>query len=83
MYVPGMKDGSPRESGNLHKVTVNLTGRSWAAANLAAESTGLSRTDVINRAIQVYAYLEHETAQGGEVYVKAKDSEVMEKLRFV
>jgi hypothetical protein len=37
------------------KVTVNLNDESWAALNRAAQYEELSRTDVINRALQLYA----------------------------
>jgi hypothetical protein len=61
----------------LERVTVNLTPRSSAALALAAELTQDSKTDTINRALQVYAYLMHTvkengkimTEQDGEVYV--------------
>jgi hypothetical protein len=39
----------------LTKVTVNLTAVSVAALNRSAQYEELSRTDVINRALQLYA----------------------------
>lgn len=41
--------------GQLQRVTVNLTPRAAAALDAAAARTGDNRTDVINRALQVYA----------------------------
>jgi hypothetical protein len=40
---------------DLTRTTVNLTPNAIAALNTAAELVGHSRTDVINRAIQIYA----------------------------
>lgn len=42
------------------RVTVNLVPRSVAAMNAASEINGDNRTDSINRALQVYAYLMQE-----------------------
>jgi len=38
--------------------TVNLTPRSWQAPGDPVDPTRATKTDVINRAIQVYAYIE-------------------------
>jgi hypothetical protein len=35
-----------------------------------SDLTGDSKTDSINRAIQVYAYLEEINANGGDIYVR-------------
>lgn len=42
---------------NLVKTTVNLTQRGDRALNAAAAATGDSKTDTVNRALQVYALL--------------------------
>ena len=46
----------------FERLTVNMTERSMRALELAAQQTGLSKTDCLNRAIQVYSYLEQEMA---------------------
>ena len=38
-------------------------------ANATAALLGLSRTDVINRALQAYAFLEQAVAEGGRIVV--------------
>ena len=64
--------GEPAE-----RVTVNVTGRAFRALVLAADLTGDTRTDTLNRALQVYAYLGQVTSRGGFVYVReAADSEL-------
>jgi len=67
--------------GELHKVTVNLTQKSWDAANETAALLGLSRTDVINRALQAYAWLEQQAADGAEVLVQ-QDGET-DRVKFL
>jgi hypothetical protein len=68
-------------NGPLERITVNLTGRASRALELATELTGDTKTDTVNRALQVYAYMEQVTARGGSVYVReAADSE-LERLK--
>ncbi len=83
----GRRPGRPGRGGNgpLERVTVNLVTRASRALQLAAELTGDSRTDIINRAIQVYAYVVQIEANGGAVYVresKDKDSE-LQRLKML
>jgi hypothetical protein len=58
------------QHGPLERVTVNLTGRAADSLEQAAKLTGNSKTDTINRALQVYAYLEQVTNDGGSIYVR-------------
>ncbi|MEU8250182.1 hypothetical protein [Nonomuraea sp. NPDC048916] len=74
------KDVSPQG----RRVTVNLTSRANDALDRAADLTGLSRTDTINRALQVYAYIEEiVNAQGGTLYVREANQTELVQLRFV
>jgi hypothetical protein len=74
----GRGGGSTRP---LERITVNLTGRASRALELATELTGDTKTDTINRALQIYAYMEQVTARGGSIYVReAADSE-LERLK--
>ena len=85
MYPECMADITPNKvqvAGELHKVTVNLIQLAWDAANKTATLKGLSRTDVINRALQAYAWLEEEAAAGAEVFVRPKDGE-LERVKFL
>lgn len=73
---------SGRGHGSLERVTVNLTPRSSRALMAVVDLTGDSRTDAINRAIQVYHYIEDVLEAGGEVLIKPKDSSEVERLRI-
>lgn len=55
----------------LHKVTVNLTERSWGALERAATVTQDTKTDVINRALLVYALI-HDLGEqdGGQLFIR-------------
>lgn len=54
----------------FERVTVNLTARASRALDRASELTGDTKTDTINRALQVYAYLEEITENGGAIFVR-------------
>ena len=61
----------------MERVTVNLVARASRALQLVSDLTGDTKTDSINRAIQVYAYLEEIVSNGGDIYVReSKDSEL-------
>jgi hypothetical protein len=46
------------------------------------ESTGLSKADVINRAVQIYAYLEAQKRTGADLVLRGPDG-TPEKLHIV
>ncbi|HUC22602.1 MAG TPA: hypothetical protein VMA73_07840 [Streptosporangiaceae bacterium] len=68
-------------NGPLERITVNLTGRASRALELATRLTGDSKTDTVNRALQVYAYMEQITADGGSVYVREGADAELERLK--
>ena len=76
------RDGPPAErghggSGPLERVTVNLVARASRALQRVVDITGDSKTDALNRAIQVYAYLEEIESNGGDIYVRtSRDGEL-------
>ncbi len=80
--VTSKSDGQGNGSnGPLERITVNLTGRASRALDLATELTGDTKTDTVNRALQVYAYLEQVTARGGSVYVREAAEPELELLK--
>lgn len=52
------------------RVTVNLTPRAWHALEATVQRTGDTKTETINRALQVYNYLDELMHSGGAVYVQ-------------
>jgi hypothetical protein len=68
-------------NGPLERITVNLTGRASRALEIATELTGDTKTDTVNRALQVYAYMEQITARGGSVYVREATDAELERLK--
>lgn len=80
--VDARRQGPPGEHGHggggpLERVTVNLVARASRALQRLIDLTGDSKTDAINRALQVYAFFEEIEANGGDVYVReSKDSDL-------
>lgn len=66
------------DTAGLTRLTVNLVPRALAALDLAAEHTGDSRTDIVNRALQVYAAVVR--AGVGEVVAYDHGPDVMRQL---
>jgi hypothetical protein len=76
------QDGPGGGSG-LVRVTVNLTPAALQALDNLCEATGYSKTDVINRALQVYeVWQEVAGRDGGTVTVKHQDGET-ERIRLL
>lgn len=67
-------------SGPLERVTVNLTARSSQALEEATALSGDTKTDIINRALQIYAFLERVSAGGGSVHVRRTEDAEPERI---
>jgi hypothetical protein len=70
-------------NGPLERVTVNLVAKAAQALQAIAELTGDSKTDSINRAIQVYAYLEAISSRGGAIYVRESADSELERVKIL
>lgn len=67
----------------LTKVSANIVPRAMAALELASELTGDSRTDVINRAIQVYAYLAKQDKEGKLIFLENPSTGSKDRVVFL
>lgn len=70
-----------RTNAPLSRISANLTARSARALEEVVSITGDSQTDALNRALQVYAYLERVQAEGGEVFTRQAGQDPV-ALRF-
>lgn len=69
--------------GGLTRVTVNLNRQAVTALESLSEATGYSKTDTINRALQVYAIVQEIMAKnGGILQVKHADGD-LERIHIV
>jgi hypothetical protein len=85
----GSKDGGGRASHGgrgggspLERVTVNLAPRASEALEQLAQITGESKTDTINKALQVFSYLQQLQRDGGAIYVRESGSKEVERLKI-
>jgi hypothetical protein len=72
-------------SGGSHveRVTVNLNTRASEALEQVANLTGETKTDAINRALQVYALLHQLQDDGGAFYTRERGAKELERLRIL
>jgi hypothetical protein len=66
----------------LERVTVNLSPRASRALEIATGLTGESKTDAINRALQIYAFVEQITDHGGAIYAREATDAELERLKL-
>ncbi|GAA2647860.1 hypothetical protein GCM10010425_68270 [Streptomyces spororaveus] len=76
----GRPAASGRGTSPLDRVTVNLTARASRSLDRAVELTGDSKTDSINRALSLYAYIEQVLSDGGSVFVQETQDGPQQKL---
>lgn len=72
----------PPNQPNPERVTVNLTAPSVRSMQNIATWTGYSKTDTINRALQIYAFLQEILEKGGSLHVKQTPEGPSERLTF-
>jgi hypothetical protein len=80
--VDPANSGGRRGGSSLERVTVNLSQRTSEAMEQLAGMTGESKTDTINKALQVFAYLQQLQGNGGAVYVREPGSKEVERLKI-
>ena len=49
---------------------------------MATELTGDTKTDTINRALQIYAFLEQILARGGSIYTRESADAELERIKI-
>lgn len=61
-------------------ITVQLIGEAVIALDSTVAREGLSKTDVVNRALQAYAFFTALQGAGGETYVRESPGADLHKL---
>jgi hypothetical protein len=59
----------------LTRVTANFIPRSMTALNAASERSGDTRTETLNRSVQLYDLITAHIANGGKVLLRDADGE--------
>lgn len=64
------------------RVTVNLTPRAVRAMNNIVGWTGYTKTDTINRSLQIYEFIQQIVENGGSLHVRQSEGAELERLAF-
>lgn len=70
--------GEQKPGGPLTKITINLLPRTVKALEEVSVSTGDTKTECINRAVQIYAWLQARIAAGDQFQVMDKEGRTRE-----
>jgi hypothetical protein len=72
-----------RGGGSYERITVNLTEKASYALADSVQISRDSKTDCINKALQLYGLLQRIQEAGGAVYLREKDGAELERLRVL
>jgi hypothetical protein len=67
----------------ISRITVALTPKSASDILAIASRTGLSKTDIVNRAVSVYEFLNEQEAAGMELLVRDPKTGEIKLIRFL
>ena len=65
------------------RITVALVRKAGEDLESLQERTGLSKTDIVNRAISVYEFIESEVQAGNDLYVRDPKTGETQLVRFL
>lgn len=66
----------------VERITVGLTRKTQKALARAAESEGLTKTDIVNRALQLYDWMLDQQTRGYKIATLREDGDV-ERVTFL
>lgn len=76
------EDQAPRQLVS-ERITVGLVPKVNTELQQLQNRTGLSKTDVVNRAISLYEFLEKRLSAGDELMLRREGSGELELIRFL
>lgn len=56
------------------RITIGLTPKAWGELTQLQTTTGESKTDLVNRAVSLYAFVTEMIAQGSAVLVRDRET---------
>ncbi|GAA3027855.1 hypothetical protein VR41_09245 [Streptomyces sp. NRRL B-1568] len=83
MAATEARSREPIEQNRLVRVTVNLTEKAYGAVQRSGELTGRNKTDTINRAVHVNAWVEEVLHAGGSIYVEETPGAELQKVKIL
>jgi hypothetical protein len=76
-----VRDGGPPPV--VDRITVALVRKAVEDLKYLQEETDLSKTDIVNRAISVYKFIEAEGRAGNTIYVRNDKTGETQMVRFL
>lgn len=80
--IPPIADTPETDERGPQRVTVNLSARSAAALDETSQRAGETKTDTINKALQLYAEMRKMLDEGGALYIREPGSKEIERIRL-
>ena len=74
---------SARSSPAADRITVALIQKAADDLHAVTSRTGLSKTDVVNRAVTLYQFIDAELAAGNELQVRDPETGTIQILRLL
>jgi hypothetical protein len=65
------------------RITVALVRKAGEDLQDLQDRTGLSKTDIVNRAISVYEFIESEVEAGNDLFVRDRKTGETQRVRFL
>jgi hypothetical protein len=75
-------DESPRQT-VADRVTVALVSKAAADLQCTIERTGLSKTDIVNRALSLYEYVDARLTTGDELLIRNSETGQIEVIKLL
>lgn len=73
--MTALKGGDAVQPRPVERITVSLIAKAADDLRQTHERTGLSKTDIVNRAIGLYAFIDEQQTAGGVLVLRHGDEE--------
>jgi hypothetical protein len=78
--LPASTDNTPVTPAPVGRITVGLVDKAAADLQALHDRTGLSKTDIVNRAITLYEFMDAELCAGADLMVRRDGNDLLVKL---
>jgi hypothetical protein len=78
-----MPGNAPAQTTAVDRITVALVPKAGDDLQRLQDRTGLSKTDLVNRAISLYEFIESQVQAGNDLLVRSKDKDSKEQIQII
>jgi hypothetical protein len=76
------QDGGLRTTRAVERISVGLIAKAAEELRRLVFRTGMSKADIVNRAISLYSYIDARTAAGDELLIRSSNGE-LERIKLL